>query len=114
MLIIVTRISASGGFSFAAALQHLLPDAASLLYRPAAGVLSLCRYKLNVPWDSVIKATRKNAGRRPAIRLFFVYQVFHGISILLYKGIHTVIGIHTLRIQLIFAVNKHRRNALQL
>ncbi len=47
------------------------------------------------------------------IELFFLGQIFHRISILLNKNIH-IAGIHTLRIQLIFTVNKHRRNATQL
>ncbi len=47
------------------------------------------------------------------IELFFLGQIFHSISILLNKNIH-ITGIHTLRIQLIFTVNKHRRNTTQL
>ncbi|AEW75924.1 hypothetical protein EcWSU1_04497 [Enterobacter ludwigii] len=45
--------------------------------------------------------------------LLLLDQIFHGIRVLLYEDIHAA-GVHALRVQLIFAVNIHRRNALQL
>lgn len=45
--------------------------------------------------------------------LFLFNQMFHGIGVLLYEDIHAA-GIHPLRVNLIFAVYKHRRYTLKL
>ena len=48
-----------------------------------------------------------------SLGLLLLDQVFHGVCVLLYEDIHAA-GVHALHVQLIFAVNKHRRNALKL
>lgn len=58
--------------------------------------------------DAIKASTKKPVSDR-LFRLLLAYQIFHGIGILLYKDIHAA-GIHALRIHLIFAIHKHRRN----
>lgn len=63
-----------------------------------------------------IKASNKTPvidRRFISLGLLLLDQVFHGVCVLLYEDIHAA-GVHALHVQLIFAVNIHRRNALEL
>ena len=73
---------------------------------------------LNTLWkekDEQIENIKASTKRRSLTGVlyhwvYFFSTVFHGVCVLLYEDIHAA-GVHALHVQLIFAVNIHRRNA---
>ncbi|SQA98538.1 Probable acyltransferase yihG [Cedecea neteri] len=74
---------------------------------------------LNMLWsekdkqlETLLSGDKKPVNDRLFLILFLLNQVFHRVSILLHEDIHAA-GIHSLHVQLIFAINIHGRYALQ-